>query len=240
MSTILLPERPPAAGRRETVAVGGSRVAAFLSFLGSLSAAIAIVLIWAARSTVDRAVYVSEMGAPGQPTEAAFRVALTMVALAGVLIGVFGPRARSDRRLPGLSGVLGGGGVCFAVAAFVPCTSGCPAPGSPAFTLQDLVHISAAIVGFVLACVAMVLVTAFDVSRFGLFSLAAGGTIAVVAGSGGLLSLTRTATTFGALCEFAATTLGLLWLLTLGLRLGASVLLSGADGSSRRRQTGRR
>ena len=230
MSRILLPERPPATGRGRSVATGGSRVAAFLAFAGSLSAAVAIVLIWAARSTVDRAVYVSEMGAPGQPTEAAFRVALIMVALAGVLIGLFGPRARSDRRVPGLGGVLGAGGVCFAVAAFVPCTPGCPAPGTSAFTVQDLVHISAAISGFALACVAMALVSVFDVSRFGLFSLTTGGTIAVVAGSGGLLSLTRTATTFGALCEFAATTLGLLWLLALGLRCGAPVLLAKAGG----------
>jgi len=212
---------------------GGSRVAAFLTFLGSLSAAVAIVLIWAARSTVDRPVYVSEMGAPGQPTEAAFRVALVMVALAGVLIGLFGPRARRDRRVPGLGSVLGAGGVCFAVAAFVPCTPGCPAPGTPAFTAQDLVHVSAAILGFSLACVAMILVTLFDVSRFGLFSLATGGTIAVVAGSGGLLSLTRTATTFGALCEFAATTFGLLWLLALGLRRGAPVLLARVGPASR-------
>ncbi|WKK70681.1 hypothetical protein Q0F99_12795 [Rathayibacter oskolensis] len=44
---------------------------------------------------------------------------------------------------------------CFALASQVTCTAGCPLPVGPTFSWQDLIHTSAAVLGFAAACMAM-------------------------------------------------------------------------------------
>ncbi|RLP73213.1 DUF998 domain-containing protein [Mycetocola tolaasinivorans] len=200
-----------------------SRLAPTLGALGALCAILALVGIWVIRLRFAAPAYVSELGGDGAPDAGWFAVALGTVALAGVLLGTADVlRAREARRLAP-SGILGGalllGGLClivagsaFLVATVYPCTAGCPVPGSELHTARDTVHITAAISGFALVAIAMLIQAVSGVDRRSrVIAWASAAGVAVIAGVGGLLALAHVATNVGAWCELIATSIAILW-----------------------------
>ena len=180
----------------------------------------ALVIIWAARLTVTRDVYVSELGAVGEPTAHAFQVALLLIVAGGSLIGFAGRTVRSRLRLlgawtPAVSLWIASG--FFLVASQVTCTAGCPVPYGPSFTWQDLTHIICAVIAFVAACWAMLQTSfAHDNRILALFSRGSGIAVGLIASVGGILSLLNFMTGFGSRLEFVATTLAIAWVAVFG------------------------
>lgn len=218
---------------------------AALSAVGSLLVLASLVIIWVARLTVPRDLYVSELGATSEPTAEAFRLALLLLVAGGVLVAwaVRDLRARTPllrRGTPALSLALACSG--FFVAATVPCTTGCPLPLGDSFTWQDLTHTLAAVLAFAAACWAMLQV-AFAPGHRTIARLSLGVALAVgaIAAAGGLLSLARWNDGFGSRLELAATTIGIGWLVVVGLVRARSTLagpaqrkLAGSDESQMR------
>lgn len=191
------------------------------TMLGSACVLAALAIIWAARISQGHDLYVSELGAPGQPTAHWFKAALLLIAAGGSLIGYAARGIRS--RLPVLGLVapsvsLWIGCGFFFVASQVTCTTGCPLPVGASFTWQDLIHTVVAVLAFAAACLAMAQ-TSFAIGHQGLtrLSLASAVAVAVVAGAGGILSLARFQVGFGSRLELAATTIALAWLFSLGV-----------------------
>ena len=60
---------------------------------------VALAIIWGARLTVPRELYVSELGAQGMPTAGWFEVALLLVVAGGSAIAWAGRRVRSRVRV---------------------------------------------------------------------------------------------------------------------------------------------
>jgi hypothetical protein len=187
---------------------------------GSILVTSALVVIWAARLTVDRHLYVSELGADGEPTAGWFELALLMVVAGGVLIAWAGRGIRSTawfigRWSPSTSLVAAAG--FFIVSSQVPCTAGCPLPVGDTFTGQDFAHTLAAVLAFAAACLAM-LQASFARGRQQLrrLSMLAGCTVAVIAAAGGILSLLRIGTEVGGMLELMATTIAIGWLVVYG------------------------
>ena len=186
---------------------------------GAAVALLGLVLVWIARVSLGRNAYVSELGADGELTAPLFRLALVLIAGAGLC--VFASAWRRDARGCGAEGIawcilIASG--CFALAATVPCTSGCPLPFGERFSLQDFVHTSVAVGGFALAAIAML--HAWWINRLnvnGRVSLYASIAVAIVSGTGGLLSLARFGTEFGSWCELVATSIALAWLAYYGV-----------------------
>ena len=165
--------------------------------------------------------YVSELGADGEPTARWFEVALLLIVVGGSLIAWAGRGVRSRARIlklwtPAVS--LWVGCAFFLGASQVPCTSGCPLPVGPSFTPQDLAHTLMAVLAFTAACTAM-LQSAFARGHRMLarLSLAAGISVAVVAATGGILSLLRFGTNVGSVLELVATAISISWLVVFGL-----------------------
>ena len=188
---------------------------------GVLSIVAGLALIWFARTQATRPMYVSEMGAPNEPTAGLFQLSLLLVAIGALLISAVSTHLTSRVRwlarwTPALS--LAVGGIAFVLASQVTCTEGCPLPVGPSFTWQDLIHTSSAVLGFAAACFAM-LQLSFNHQYPELSRLSLGSAIAValVASAGGLLSLMRVAMDVGGLLEFVATTIALLWLVVVGV-----------------------
>lgn len=203
---------------------------------GTLVLLVALVLLWSARASIARAVYVSEMGAPDMPTAGLFAWVLTLIALGAALVGVAGRHIRSRPRLLALwtpSVSLWIAGAFFLVDSRVTCTPGCPVPvpGSVQFTWQDFVHTSAAVLAFAFASWAM-LQCSFAVGHRALrrFSLVAAISVASISTAGGLMSLLNFYATVGSYLEFAATTIGLAWVLAFGVSL--VVDRAGGSGSA--------
>jgi len=178
------------------------------------------VLIWVTRLTVDRPLYVSELGADGEPTARWFELALLLVVAGGGAIAWAGRGIRSAgpvlrRWTPSVS--LGLAAVFFLFASQVPCTSGCPLPVGDTFTTQDFVHTVAAVLAFAAACVAM-LQASFVPGRRALsrLSLTSGVTVALIAAAGGILSLLRVGTDVGGTLELIATTIAIGWVMVFG------------------------
>lgn len=190
-----------------------------LSVLGAALAILALIVFWLLRAQAGRPVYVSELGADLMPGREAFAVALSMVAAAGIFLGV-GRLARHGRSAILVGGALVVAGVGFAVASIFPCTAGCPVPGSDAHTLRDTVHITAAIIGFVLVCVAMLVqaVRAPSISERRI-ALSCALAVGVIAGTGGLLALAHFGVAVGATFEFIATSIAILWCASLAFHL---------------------
>ena len=192
--------------------------------VGALAALAGVVVIWAARASVHHPVYVSELGAQRMPTATAFAVALLLIAAGGAVIAVLGRHPRVGRPLlmawP-IGATIGVSSVCFAVASQVTCTATCPVPVvNPASTPQDLIHITAAVLGFAAGCVAMVQVAVAHGDRIvARASLAAGVLVGVITIVGGVLAILRRAVDVGALLEFSATTVAVTWLAGYGLWL---------------------
>jgi hypothetical protein len=210
-----------------------------VEFLGTVFGSVcvlgALVIIWIARLSASRDLYVSELGARSEPTAKWFEAALLLIVLGGSLIAYAGRGIRS--RLPILRAwtpaiTLWIGCAFFLVASQVPCTTGCPLPVGAAFDLEDLVHIVVAVLAFAAACWAM-LQTSFARGHRALagVSLVGGIAVAIIAGAGGILSLARFRTDFGSRLELAATTIALGWLLVLGAVI-ASRLATGRPVAS--------
>ncbi|CAN5231323.1 hypothetical protein BH09ACT5_BH09ACT5_21260 [soil metagenome] len=192
---------------------------------GCLLVLAALVIIWAARLTIPRSLYVSELGAEGMPTATWFEAALLMIVAGGSAIAWAGRRVRSRARVlrawaPALSLWVACG--LFLFASQVTCTSGCPLPYGDTFNLQDFLHTLAAVLAFAAACWAMLQSSfAQDHPVLSMFSRATGIAVAVIAGAGGLLSLFRYQVAFGSQLEFVATTLAIAWLIVFGTVLAA-------------------
>jgi hypothetical protein len=187
---------------------------------GSLAAVAALaslaVIWWARMSLWPRTVYVSELGSPVLPTADAFNSALLLLAVGGLLGGLSGRGLRSTVRILGawtVTASLVTAGAMFAFASRVTCTPGCPVPFTPTSTVQDLLHTTAAVVGFAAASWAMLQVAWADPLRgIRLYSRATAVTVAVVAATGGMLSILRFRTDIGGMLELIATSFAVLWL----------------------------
>jgi uncharacterized protein DUF998 len=194
-----------------------------LAVIGVLCVVAALVIIWLARLTIPRDLYVSELGAVGMPTARAFQTALVLIVIGGVAIGWAGRRIRSRPRILNLwapSTTLFVSCAFFLIASQVTCTAGCPVPYGPLFTWPDFIHTTAAVIAFA-AAVLTILQCAFAVGHrvLRMFSLAAAILVAVIAGAGGLMSLLDFYATVGSRLEFVATTIGLAWIVVFGLVL---------------------
>lgn len=193
--------------------------------VGSALVIVALALIWGARVTIPRELYVSELGAEGMPTAVVFEIALLLIVFGGSSVAWAGRRVRSSVRLlgawtPAVS--LWVGCAFFLFASQVTCTSGCPLPYGPSFTWQDFSHTLAAVIAFAAACWAM-LQTSFAREHRVLagVSLATGILVAVIAATGGLFSLFRFQVELGSRLEFIATTIAIGWLVVFGVILAA-------------------
>ncbi|CAN5214002.1 hypothetical protein BH09ACT1_BH09ACT1_14250 [soil metagenome] len=200
----------------------GARRELLATVLGSVLVVAALVLIWAGRISQGRDLYVSEMGAAGQPTARLLEIALLLIVAGGALIAFAARGIRSRFFLgfwaPAISLWIGCG--FFLIASQVPCTTGCPLPLGATFSLQDFVHTLVAVLAFAAACIAMVQIAVASGQRgLATFSLVAGLAVAVIAGAGGILSLLRVNVGLGSRFELAATTVALVWLATLGVML---------------------
>jgi hypothetical protein len=198
-----------------------------LAAIGIVAVLAALIIIWVARLTIPRDLYVSELGATGMPTARAFRAALVLIVIGGVAIGWAGRGIRSRPRIlnlwsPSMTLFVSCG--FFLIASQVTCTAGCPVPYGPLFTWPDFIHTTAAVIAFA-AAVLTIVQCAFAVGHRALriFSLIAGVAVAVIAGAGGLMSLLDFYATIGSRLEFVATTIGLAWIVVFG-----AVLLAGS------------
>jgi hypothetical protein len=205
---------------------------------GSLLVLAALVIIWAARLTIHADIYVSELGATGMPTAHVFEIALLLIVAGGSLIAFGGKDIRSRVRwlavwTPAVSLWIACG--FFLVASQVTCTAGCPLPYGPTFDWQDLTHITCATLAFGLACFAMLQAAFADHHRIlAKFSLVMGIAVGVVAGVGGLCSITNFEVDFGSSLELVATTLAIAWVAVFGAtiagrRLRAQRLMSSSS-----------
>lgn len=201
-----------------------------VAILGTLLMAVALVLLWSAKLRVGGNVYVSELGAPGMPTADVFATVLLLIAAGGLLIAAAGRDIRSRARVfrwwsPSLSLALAS--VFFLVDSRVSCTPGCPVPIGATFTLQDFVHTFSAVLAFAFASWA-IMQCAFAAGHPALSRISVVAAIAVAAAStaGGLMSLFHFETVWGSRFEWAATTIGLAWVVAFGLGLALGRELS--------------
>ena len=187
----------------------------------------ALVIIWIARLGIPRELYVSELGAEGMPTARWFQVSLVLIVVGGSAIAWAGRRVRSRGRVlgawaPAVSLWVECG--LFLFASQVTCTDGCPLPYGDTFNLQDFLHTLAAVLAFAAACWAMLQASFAQNHRvLAIFSRITGIAVAVIAGTGGLLSLFRYQQGFGSQLEFVATTLAIAWLIVFGSVLAARI-----------------
>jgi len=205
---------------------------AVLAIIGALLVAAALALIWRARVSVPRELYVSELGAMGEPTAGVFRAALLLLVVGGVLVAWSMRDVRSRppvlrRGTPALTLAL----ACSAFfgSAQVPCTQSCPLPLGDTFTVQDLVHTFAAVVAFGAACWAMLQV-AFAPGHRAVsgVTLVMASAVGVIAATGGMLSLAGWNAVLGSRLELVATTIGIGWLVVFGMVRAARLVMSPA------------
>ncbi len=187
---------------------------------GSIAVLAALFIIWAARLSVPRELYVSELGAQGEPTAKWFQAALLLIVGGGGAIAWAGRRVRSSISVlrvwtPAVSLWIACG--FFLFASQVTCTSGCPLPYGSTFTWQDFGHTLAAVLAFAAACWAM-LQTSFarEHRMLARLSLATGVLVGGIAAAGGLMSLLHFQEVLGSRLEFVATTMAIAWLVVFG------------------------
>ena len=205
-----------------------SRRVIILAGTGAAAAFLSAALIWLSRLGDPSVHYVSQLGAPGMPTAAVFNSALLLLGIASVLVD------RALLRRPGayvagwpIATTLLVCGGCFALASVVTCSPGCPVPFTPGARPQDLIHVSAAALGFVLAIVAMAQVALLRrrpwMRRSSLAILVAVGVTAL---TGALLALLGGDTVLGGNLEFTAATLAIAWFGVFGLQVAADERLT--------------
>lgn len=174
------------------------------------------VVIGVQRASLDRFLYISEMGAVGLPTEEPFRFGFGCVAVGIGLVAWVVRDVRSRARLlsawpPALS--LAASAACFAVASQVNCSEGCPVLLAEGMQLRDLIHISFAVLGFVAGCFAMLQFASARDAWMRRLSVVGGILIGVIAAIGGVISLVRGNTDVGSTMEFVAAAIGVAWLI---------------------------
>lgn len=203
---------------------GRQRAIPALLAIGTACVLGGLALIWAARLTFDRPVYVSEIGAQGAPTAAVFAVALLLIAAGGFGIALASGHVRSsirwlDRWAPAAS--LGFAALCFVIASQVTCTANCPVPlADPRSTAQDLLHTVSAVLGFAAACFAMLQVAfATHLPRVSRLSLVSCVAVAGITILGGMLAIVHVATDLGAWLELVGTTVAILWIAVYSIAL---------------------
>jgi hypothetical protein len=152
---------------------------------------LALGMMWSARIVFDGNTYVSGLGAHSEITAVAFNISLGLVAAGGALCagGLWG--LGSGRGLLGawaVSTSLLAASSMFAVGATVPCSTGCPIPLTPAAGMQDLVHTTAAVIGFAFAGVAILQTLRIDRS-YALLAAPSILLVIVASATGGILSL---------------------------------------------------
>ena len=195
------------------------------SALGCVLVLVALVIIWAARLSIPRALYVSELGAEGMPTAHWFEAALLLIVAGGSAVAWAGRGVRSKARVlrawaPAVSLWIACG--LFLFASQGTCTAGCPLPYGDTFNPQDFLHTLAAVLAFAAACWAMLQSSFAQNHRvLAIFSRVTGIAVAVIAGTGGLFSLFRFQVALGSQLEFVATTLAIAWLIVFGAVLAA-------------------
>ncbi len=211
-------------------------VDAAAAIIGCVLVSIALAIIWGARVTVPRELYVSELGAQGEPTARWFQAALLLIVVGGSAVAWAGRHVRSSAPIlrawsPAVSLWVACG--FFLVASQVTCTSGCPLPYGPTFTWQDFSHTAMAVLAFAAACWAM-LQTSFarEHKLLAGLSLTLGLLVAVIAATGGILSLAQWQQGFGSRLEFVATTLAIAWLVVFGVVIAVRHARAGAPRSS--------
>ncbi len=215
-----------APGRRSRV-VGQARIGAALAFASAM-------LIWISRSFEPSVHYVSQLGATGMSTAPMFNTALLLLGGAAVLVdrALTGSRARYVTGWP-VAATLLLCGLCFALASVVTCSAGCPVPFTPGALPQDTIHIAAAVLGFVLAIVAMGQVAAFRRRPWmrwaSIVTLVAVG---VTSFTGAMLALFGGDTVLGGNLEFTAATLAIAWFGVLGLQVAIDERASRRDGAT--------
>lgn len=204
------------------------RAEAAAAIVGCALVIVALGIIWGARVTIPRALYVSELGAVGMPTAQVFQVALVLIVIGGSLIAWAGRRVRSSVRVlsawtPAISLWVACG--FFLFASQVTCTEGCPIPFGDTFNPQDFAHTLSAVLAFAAACWAM-LQTSFAREHRLLagLSLTTAILVAVIAGTGGLFSVFRFQVELGSQLEFVATTIAIGWLVVFGVLVAAKAL----------------
>jgi len=183
-----------------------------------------LAIIWIARLGATRDLYVSELGADGEPTAGVFEIALLLLVAGGFLVAWSGRRIRSSAPVlrwwaPSVSLVVAS--ALFLVASQVPCTYRCPVPQfGPGLSWQDLGHVTAATLAFAFAAWTM-LQCAFAVGHRVIrrFSFAAALSVAIIAATGGLMSVFRFYPEIGSRLEFVATTIGIGWVAVYGVAL---------------------
>jgi len=207
----------------EMIASGRRGTAVFLATAGSAAAFASAGLIWLSRSWEPTVHYVSQLGATGMPTAPVFNLALLLLAVATLLVdrAVVGS-ARTYRAGWRVAPTLVACGVCFALASVVTCSPGCPVPFTPGALPQDLIHITSAVTGFVLAIVAMGQVAALR-RRPWMRAASIATLVAVGATSftGAMIALFRGDTVLGGNLEFTAATLAIAWFGVFGLQVAA-------------------
>ena len=201
----------------------GTARPARLALFGAISAFASAALIWICRAGDPTVHYVSQLGATGMPTAPLFNLALLLLAVAAVLVD----RATLTR---GAGYVVGWPvattllvcGLCFGVASVITCSPGCPVPFTPGALVQDLVHISFAVLGFVLAIVAMGQVAALRrrpwMRAASIVTLVAVGATSL---TGAMIALFKGDTVLGGNLEFTAATLAMTWFGVFGLQVAA-------------------
>jgi len=194
-----------------------------LATVGSVAAFASAALIWVTRSWEPSVHYVSQLGATGMSTAPVFNLALLLLAVATVLVdrAVVGS-ARAYRVGWPIATTLVACGLCFALASVVTCSPGCPVPFTPGALPQDLVHITSAVTGFVLAIIAMAQVATLR-RRPWMRAASVATLVAVGATSftGAMISLFRGDTVLGGNLEFTAATLAIAWFGVFGLQVAA-------------------
>ena len=193
--------------------------------VGCVLVVTALILIWAARLSVHRELYVSELGAATMPTAQTFERALILVGIGGSLVAWSGRAVRSRLRIlalwtPAVSLWIASG--LFLFASQVTCTDTCPPPYGDTFTWQDFLHTLAAVLAFAAACWAMLQSSfAQDHRVLRVFSASMGILVGAIAATGGIFSLLHFEVVLGSRLEFVATTLAIAWLVVFGVVLAA-------------------
>lgn len=211
-------ERPVSGVRRDA-----PRRPALLANVGAAAAFGSAALIWLCRAWDPSVQYVSQLGATAMPTAPVFNLALLLLAIAAVLVD----RALVARPVGYVVGwpvatTLLICGLCFGVASVVTCSPGCPVPFTPGSLPQDLLHITFAVLGFVLAIVAMGQVAVIRrrpwMRATSVITLVAVGATSF---TGAMIALFRGDTALGGNLEFTAATLAIAWFGVFGLQVAA-------------------
>ncbi|MEX0152172.1 DUF998 domain-containing protein [Microbacterium sp. LMI1-1-1.1] len=194
-----------------------------LARIGALAAFVSAILIWVSRLLEPSVHYVSQLGAPSMATAPIFNPALLLLAAAAVLVdrALAVGRGRYVVGWP-IALTLLVCGLSFGLASVVTCSPGCPVPFTEGALWQDTVHIAAAVLGFVLAIVAMAQVAALrgrPWMRWG--SIVTLVLVGVTSFTGAMLALFGGDTVLGGNLEFTAATLAIAWFGVFGLQVAA-------------------